>query len=113
MITVNGNKSIPMGTIRAVRLYSEKLGLAEMLDPLKEKGTDLSKLVEALVAYKMGENLSIDGYGRWLEEPLVRQVFGLPSTSSRTLYRAVGMVGENLAEVTSMLRKWSWRGRAG
>ena len=87
--------------------------MAEMLDPLKEKGTDLSKLVEALVAYKMGENLSIDGYGRWLEEPLVRQVFGLPSTSSRTLYRAVGMVGENLAEVTSMLRKWSWRGRAG
>lgn len=105
MITVNGNKSIPMGTIRAVRLYSEKLGLSEMLDPLKEKGTALSKLVEALVAYKMGENFSIDGCGRWLEEPKVRQAFDLPSTSSRTLYRSVALIGEHLPEVTSMLRK--------
>jgi len=105
LIKANDNKSIAIGTIRAVRIYSERLGLRQALSPFKSKGVGLHILIEALIAYKLVENFSIEGCGRWLEDKDVRAAFGLPETSSRTLNRAVEIIGENLQEILSYLRK--------
>lgn len=105
LIERNDNKSIAIGTIRAVRLYSERLGLREALSPYKSKGMELHKLIEALVAYKLVENFSIEGCGRWLKNKDVRAAFGLPETSARTLNRAVETIGANLQEILLQLRR--------
>jgi transposase len=105
LIERNDNKSIAIGTIRAVRIYSERLGLRQALAPFKSKGVELHKLIEALVAYKLVENFSIEGCGRWLENKDVRAAFGLPETSARTLNRAVEIIGEHLQGILLQLRR--------
>ena len=105
LIEANDNKSIAIGTIRAVRIYSERLRLRQALSPFKSKGVELHILIEALIAYKLVENFSIEGCGRWLEDKDVRAAFGLPETSSRTLNRAVEILGEHMQEILSHLRK--------
>jgi transposase len=105
LIEVNKNKSIAIGTIRAVLIYSERSGLREALGPFKSKGVELHRLIEALVAYKLVENFSIEGCGRWLEDKDVRVAFDLPETSSRTLNRVVEVIGEHLQDMLAHLRR--------
>ncbi|MDR1405481.1 MAG: hypothetical protein LBJ20_07965 [Candidatus Methanoplasma sp.] len=60
------NKSLPTGTIAFVKEYLKKLGLGEYLNGLKLKGEPLFPLVCAIISYRLMENYSTEGCGRWL-----------------------------------------------
>jgi len=66
-LTANDNKSVPVGTVAAVREYLNKLGLGPVLRTMKRKGVPLFPLITALISYRLTENFSIDGCGRWLD----------------------------------------------
>jgi len=101
-LTANDNISVPVGTVTAVKEYLNKLGLGPVLSEIKKKGEPLSPLVGALVSYRLTENFSVDGCGRWLEDPAVRDIVGLKrEVSHRMLYRAVEDIGESMKEVLS------------
>jgi transposase len=101
----NNNISIPIGTVKAVRDYLNKLGLGPVFAEIKKKGVPLSPLVTALVRYRLTENFSVDGCGRWLEDRSVRDLVGLKDeVSHRTVYRAVEDIGENMKGVLSAAR---------
>jgi transposase len=72
----------------------ERLGLADVIGPLKEKGVDLNALTKALVSYKLSENDSILRGAQWLNSEGVRGHYDLPELDSRTLYRAVDLLGQ-------------------
>ena len=102
----NRNKSLPIGTIAAVKEYLEKLGFDGFFDDIKERGERLFPLVCALISYRLTENFSIEGCGRWLESPEVRNELGIRrEISHRMLNRAVERVGEHMPEALSHLRR--------
>jgi transposase len=89
----------------AVKEYLGKLGLDEYFDGIKSKGTPLSSLVNALISYRLTENFSIEGCGRWLGLREVRKELGImEEVSSRMLNRAVERVGENMEDALVRLR---------
>jgi transposase len=95
----NKNISFPIGTILTVQKYYDYLGLTELLGKYKRKGIDLNSLVEALLSYKLTENLSITKASDWINRDEVLKVFHLESFEQRTLYRALEIIGENREEV--------------
>lgn len=102
----NGNKSLPIGTIAAVKEYLEKLGFDEFFDGIKGRGERLFPLVCALISYRLTENFSVEGCGRWLESPEVRNELGIErEISHRMLNRAVDRVGESMPEALLRLRR--------
>ena len=104
-ITANDNISVPVGTVTAVREYLNKLGLGPIFSMVKRKGVPLFPLVTALVSYRLTENFSADGCGRWLEDPDVRDVVGLKhEVSHRMLYRAAEDMGRNMKDILSAAR---------
>jgi len=104
-LTANDNISVPVGTVRTVREYLNKLGLGPVFSGLKRKGVPLFPLVTALVSYRLTENFSVDGCGRWLDDPDVRDVVGLEyEVSHRMLYRAAEDIGRNMKDVLSAAR---------
>lgn len=101
----NDNISVPIGTVTAVKEYVNKLGLGPILSKIKTKGVPLLPLLVALISYRLTENFSVDGCGRWLEDNTVRETIGLKhSVSHRMLYRAVEDVGENMKDILSAAR---------
>ena len=101
----NDNKSVPIGTIAAVRNYMEKLGFAPLLHTMKRRGEPLFPLVCSLISYRLTENFSVEGCGRWLESKEVRQEIGLRNeVSHRMLNRAIDRMGEGMPEVLAHLR---------
>ena len=111
-LTANDNISVPVGTVTAVREYLNKLGIGPVLADTKRKGVPLLPLVTALISYRLTENFSIDGCGRWLEDPAVRNIMGLKgNVSHRMIYRAVEDVGKNMKHIladarSSILRRY-------
>ncbi|WP_148305802.1 IS1634 family transposase [Candidatus Methanoplasma termitum] len=104
-IEPNDNKSLPIGTITAVREFLGKLGLDEYFDGIKSGGSPLSPLVSALISYRLTENFSIQGCGRWLSSQEVRKELGIRAeVSGRMLNRAVERVGENMENALVRLR---------
>ena len=59
LIKRNDNLSVPIGNLVWARAFFERFGLDEVIRAFKSKGTDLAKLTEAMVAYKVGDNFSI------------------------------------------------------
>jgi len=59
IIEPNQNISFPVGTAKAVQKYSEKLDFEDIFSRFKKRGTGISKLIEALLTYKLTENQSI------------------------------------------------------
>lgn len=51
--------SVPIGNHVWTQTFFERFGLDEMICAFKTKGTDLTKLIETMVAYKVGDNFSI------------------------------------------------------
>ncbi|MFA7065107.1 MAG: transposase [Bacilli bacterium] len=102
----NTNKSVPIGTIACVREYLTKLGFDDLFDNSKSKGHPLFQLVCAIISYRLTENFSVEGCGRWLESSEVRNELGIRSeVSHRAINRAVERCGEIMPEVLSHLRK--------
>jgi transposase len=98
-VVVNNNISFPIGTALAVKKYSKKLNLERIFSKFKQRGISLKNLVEALLSYKLTENLSLTRGSDWINREEVLQEFSLRSFEQKTLYRAIEIVGENYQEV--------------
>ena len=95
----NDNICFPIGTIIAVIDFFQMLGLEEIFKKFKQKGRDLASLTEALVSYKLTENLSVSKANDWINREPVLHLFELDSFDERTLYRALAILGENREEI--------------
>ena len=105
VLTANDNISVPIGTVTAVKEYVNKLGLGPILSKIKRKGVPLFPLLVAMISYRLTENFSVEGCGRWLEDPAVRDLVDLRGeVSHRMLYRAVEDVGKSMKDVLSAAR---------
>jgi len=104
IIRPNTNITFPIGTILAVQEFYEKLGLSDVFDKYKKKGRDLNKLIQALVSYKLTENLSISKGSIWINRESVLEQFNLRSFEERTLFRTLDTVGENKEEILADLQ---------
>jgi transposase len=99
VVNRNENISFPIGTAFAVKIYSEKLCFGDVFSKFKQKGTPLKNLIEALIAYKLTENISLTRGSDWINRLEVLEEFGLNSFEQKTLYRAIETVGANYQEV--------------
>jgi len=95
----NDNISFPIGTALAVKKYSEKLGFENIFSKFKQRGISLQGLVDALLTYKLTENLSLTRGSDWINRDDVLELFDLASFEQKTLYRAVEVIGENYEEI--------------
>jgi len=98
-IKTNNNISFPVGTALTVKKYSEKLGFSTIFAKFKKKGISLPNLVNALISYKLSENLSLTRGSDWINRDEVLEEFNLKSFEQRTLFRAIETIGENYQEV--------------
>lgn len=108
-ITPNDNISIPIGSILAVQKYFEKLGLAAVFEKYKQRGLELPSIVQALVSYKLTENLSISRASDWINRDEVLEMFSLRAFEQRVLYRDLATVGSNHEEVIADLQDCLFR----
>ena len=98
-IKTNENISFPVGTALAVKKYSEKLCFEHIFSKFKQRGIPLKRLVDALISYKLSENLSLTRGSDWINRDEVLKEFGLNPFEQKTLYRAIETIGENYQEV--------------
>ncbi len=99
LITPNKNISFPIGTIRTVQKYYERLSLSAIFGKYKKRGRDINSLIEALLSYKLTENQSITKGADWINRDDVLNTFNLASFEQRTLYRVFEVIGENREEI--------------
>ncbi len=59
LIKHNKNISFPVGTAIAVKKYSKKLDFEQIFSKFKQRGVPLKGLAEAIITYKLSENLSL------------------------------------------------------
>ena len=98
-LTPNKNISFPIGTILAVQDYYNFLRLHETLGKHKSKGRNINSLTQALLSYKLTENLSITKASDWINRDEVLDIFNLEPFEQRTLYRLLETIGENWEEI--------------
>lgn len=98
-VVVNNNISFPIGTALVVKKYSEKLNFEHIFSKFKQRGIPLKGLVEALISYKLSENLSLTRGSDWINRKEVLDEFDLKSFEQKTLYRAIETIGENYQEI--------------
>ena len=103
-IKVNDNKSIAVGNAILSEAFFRKYGLEKKISNLKSKGIDLGRLIELLVAYKLGDNFSILRAHDFIMRPEIRSRFGLGEFDVKTLYRAVERIGENRESIIAHFR---------
>ena len=101
----NDNLSVPIGSLVWAQAFFERFGLDEVVREFKTKGTDLAKLAEAMVAYKVGDNFSILRCHEFMMQPPIREALGLPEFDVRGLYRAVEIIGRNKEPIVTAFRK--------
>ena len=99
VVRSNSNISFPIGTALTVKKYSSKLGFDHIFSKFKQRGVPLKNLVEALISYKLSENLSLTRGSDWINRIDVLEEFGLSSFGQKTLYRAIEIIGENYQEI--------------
>ena len=90
---------VTVGTALAVKKYSKKLDFKHIFSKFKQRGISLKGLVEALISYKLSENLSLTRGSDWINRDEVLEEFDLESFEQKTLYRALETVGEHYQEV--------------
>ncbi len=98
-IRKNCNISFPVGTTLAVKKYSEKLCFEHIFSKFKQRGVPLKGLIEALISYKLSENLSLTRGSDWINREEILNEFDLNSFEQKTLYRAIETIGEHHQEV--------------
>ncbi len=99
LLNVTKNISLPIGTILTVQKYSAKLNLASIFCQFKKKGRSIDKLIEALLSYKLTQNLSISKASDWINQEEVLKEFNLEPFEQRTLFRVLETIGENYEEI--------------
>lgn len=95
----NSNISFPVGTVIAVKKYSEKLNFDAIFSKLKQRGIPLKGLVEALISYKLTENQSLTRNYEWINHTEILAEFNLQPFEQRVLFRAIEIIGTNYHEV--------------
>lgn len=95
------NISFPIGTILAVQEYYEKLNFEDVFSKFKKKGRDLNSLIQALLSYKLTDNLSISKASLWINRDDVLKHFKLKEFEEKTLFRVLEIIGENREEIMS------------
>jgi len=95
----NSNISFPVGTALAVQKYAKKLGFSDILSKFKQKGISLANLANALISYKLTENLSLTRGSDWINRTEVLETFNLKAFEQKTLHRAIETIGEKYQEV--------------
>lgn len=104
-IKPNQNISFPIGTALAVQKYSKKLDFEDIFSRFKRRGIDITKLIEALLTYKLTENQSISRASDWINRPAVLNQFSLKQFEERTLFRVLEILGDNYEEVIHLVQK--------
>jgi len=99
------NISFPIGSIKAVEKYFEKLEFASIFSKFKTKGRNLFSLMEGLVSYKLTENFSISKASDWINKPDLLKIFSLKEFEERTLFRVLKIIGSNKEEIISDIQK--------
>jgi len=82
----------------------ERLGLSEVIGPLKTKGIPLDALTRGLLAYKLGDNFSVLQASEWLNQLEMLEQYELRSFDEKTLYRAVETLGHNRERIIQKLQ---------
>ena len=98
-IMPNDNISFPIGTFVTVEQYYDKLGLYDIIGKHKNKGADINALVKALVSYRLTENQSITKASDYINRDPVLEFLGISGFNQKTLYRTLGILGNNREEV--------------
>ena len=99
MIQPNDNISFPIGTTISVKNYSTFLEFGTIFSKFKQRGIPLLNIVEAVISYKLTENLSLTKASDWINRADVLEEFDLKSFEQKTLYRAIEIIGENYQTV--------------
>jgi len=92
-IRPNENIFIPISNAVLAEAFFRKYGLDRVISGFKKKGTDLGKLAELLVAYKLGDNFSIFKAHGFITQPEIRRRFGINEFNVKGLYHAVERLG--------------------
>jgi len=100
-IIPNENICFPIGTIIAVKNKYEKLDFSGVFDKHKKKGIDINSLIQALLSYKLTENLSISKASGWINRGEVLETFNIENFEERTLFRTLETIGKNREEIIS------------
>ena len=98
-IKTNNNISFPVGTTISVKNYSKFLELGTIFSKFKQRGIPLLNIVEAVISYRLTENLSLSRASDWINRDEVLLEFGLDKFEQRTLFRAIETIGENYQAV--------------
>src|SRR3989338_3978797 len=99
MIERTSNISFPIGTIIVVEEYFDKLNFSSVFGKYKKKGLEINVLTQALVSYKLTENLSISKASEWINRTEVLNRYHLKAFEERTLFRVLEIVGKNCEEI--------------
>lgn len=104
LLTTNQNITFPIGTVIAVKKYSQKLDFDSIFSSYKKRGINLAKLSEALISYRLTENQSTTCASKWINRPDVLEEFDLSSFEERTLFRVLEILGDNHEEIIYLLQ---------
>jgi transposase len=105
VVESNENITFPIGTVIAVKKYSQKLDFDSIFSRFKKRGIDLVKLVEALVTYRLTENQSICRASAWINRPDALEQLSLTEFEERTLFRALEIIGDDYEMIILLLQK--------
>lgn len=104
IVESNENITFPIGTVIAVKEYSQKLDFDNILSRYKKRGIDLTGLLEALITYRLTENQSISRASKWINRTEVLKEFNLNSFEERTLFRVLETIGDNYEEIIYLIQ---------
>ncbi|MDW7728372.1 MAG: hypothetical protein SCH70_14955, partial [Candidatus Methanoperedens sp.] len=93
------NICFPIGTILAVKEKYKKLDFQGVFQKYKNKGRNINSLIQALLSYKLTENLSISKGSQWINRDEVLHLFNLKPFEERTLFRTLETIGKNKEEI--------------
>ena len=99
IIERNRNISFPIGTIIAVRDYYQKLELETVFSSYKKRGIDINSLIQALISYRLTENLSITKAGTWINRKPILDIYQLDPFNEKVLFRTLELIGDNMIEI--------------
>ena len=104
LINPSKNISFSVGTAFAVKQYSSKLDFERIFCKYKKRGIDIVGLIEALLSYRLTENLSTSRASGWINRPEVLSEFSLKGFEERTLFRLLENIGANYEEIIFSLQ---------
>ena len=103
-IEPNDNITFPIGTALAVQKYSEKLDFEGIFSRYKKRGTNITRLIEAIITYRLTENQSISRASNWINRPAILEHFSIKAFEERTLFRVFEQIGDNYEEIIHLLQ---------